>query len=331
MISLLNAVARVVVWIFLVCFCIWSVGALWFDFPFFPKVVALLFPLLLVGCLFWSQSGRQKLFVVFFSCLAVMLWWFSLRPSHDRDWQTPVSRLPYARIQDGEVTVYDVRDFSFSETGDYAPRWITKKFRLEEIEALDILINYWGSRWIAHPILSFQIRGQEPLCFSIETRREQGEEYSALGGFFRRYELIVLAATERDLLGIRINPSAAEELFLYRTSANPPVVRERFLEMVDLMNTIKENPRWYNAITTNCTTALRTGAGFRERIPMDWRLLINGFGDEMLFDLGVFRSGGLEFPALREQARISQDAWIEIQEDGFSSRIRAGRAGFSPE
>jgi Ca2+/Na+ antiporter len=315
--------------IVLLGFGVWSFGALWFDFPLAPKFTASLFAVILLGMVVWKRRAGRWIPLVFILCACVMLWWFSLRPSHDREWQTPVSRLPYATIEQGVVTVHDVRDFSFSETGEYTPRWITRRFLLKDIEALDIVINYWGLRWIAHPILSFQIRGQDPLCFSIETRRERGEEYSAVGGFFRRYELIVIAGTERDLFGIRINPSAGEELFLYRTSADSTTAAARFLEMVELMNAIRKRPKWYNAVTTNCTTALRSGAGFRSRIPMDWRLLINGFGDEMLFELGVLRSDGLDFCELREQALLCPDTWLRIDEQDFSAGIREGRAGFS--
>jgi Domain of unknown function (DUF4105) len=41
---------------------------------------------------------------------------------------------------------------------------------------------------IAHTMLSFGFAG-EPVIISIETRKERGGEYSALAGFFRRYEL----------------------------------------------------------------------------------------------------------------------------------------------
>ena len=47
----------------------------------------------------------------------------------------------------------------------------------------DIFITYWGSPWIAHPILSFHYGDDEYLAFSIEVRKEKGEGYSAVRGF----------------------------------------------------------------------------------------------------------------------------------------------------
>jgi hypothetical protein len=49
----------------------------------------------------------------------------------------------------------------------------------------DVFVTYWGSPWIAHPIVSFQLGDSEHICFSIETRKEIGEGYSAIRGFFR--------------------------------------------------------------------------------------------------------------------------------------------------
>ena len=43
------------------------------------------------------------------------------------------------------------------------------------------------------------------LAVSIETRKERGEVYSALRGFFRQYELYYVVADERDVVRLRTN------------------------------------------------------------------------------------------------------------------------------
>ena len=51
---------------------------------------------------------------------------------------------------------------------------------------------------------SFGFQDGRFLAFSGETRKEEGESYSTLGGFFRQYELIYIAAEERDIIRLRI-------------------------------------------------------------------------------------------------------------------------------
>jgi hypothetical protein len=66
--------------------------------------------------------------------------------------------------------------------------------------------------------------------------------------------------------------------------ASPAQARARFLEYVNAINTLRDHPRWYNAITTNCTTNIRTQRPTSQRAPWDWRMLLNGKADEMLYE-----------------------------------------------
>ena len=45
-------------------------------------------------------------------------------------------------------------------------------------------------------MVSFGFAGGDYLCFSIETRKEKGEDYSAVKGLFRQFELIYIVADE---------------------------------------------------------------------------------------------------------------------------------------
>ena len=45
-------------------------------------------------------------------------------------------------------------------------------------------MDYWGSPWIAHTILSFHEQNGEHIAFSLETRKQGSQTYSALLGFF---------------------------------------------------------------------------------------------------------------------------------------------------
>src|SRR5439155_17862822 len=109
------------------------------------------------------------------------------------------------------------------------------------------------SPWIAHPIVSFQFADALPLCFSIETCKTIGQRYSALEGLYRQYTLIYVVADERDSIRVRSN-YRHEDVYLYRTLASPAQARGRFLEYIQATNELRDHPRWYNAVTSNCTT-----------------------------------------------------------------------------
>src|SRR6266487_4403867 len=187
----------------------------------------------------------------------VLIWWFSIKPSNDRPWQPDVAQTAWADIDGDLVTLYIVRNCDYRTATDYTPHWETRTVRLSQITGMDLAINYWGSPWIAHPIVSFQFADAPPLCFSIETRKEMGESYSTIGGIYRQFELIYIVADERDVLRVRTNYRRGEDVYLYRTTATLAQARERFHEYLRSLNEIRDHPRWYNAITTNCTTSIR--------------------------------------------------------------------------
>jgi hypothetical protein len=195
--------------------------------------------------------------------------------------------------------------------------------RLSQITGIDLAIDYWGSPWIAHPIVSFQFADAPPLCFSIETRKTVGQTYSTIGGLYRQFALIYLVADERDVIRLRTN-YRHEDIYLYHLTAPPNRARERFVEYVHSLNALRTQPRWYNAITTNCTTSIRSQHPSKERIPWDWRILLNGKGDELLYKDGALVTGGLPFAELKTRSLINDRARAANDSSDFSKLIREG-------
>jgi hypothetical protein len=260
----------------------------------------------------------------------VVGWWLTLEPRQERDWLGDVDRTAWAEIQGDEVVLHHIRNFDYRTPTDYTPRWETRRFRLSKLTGMDLFIDHWSSEWMAHPIVSFQFADQAPLAISIETRKEKGEAYSSLGGLYRMFELIYVAADERDVLRLRTNYRQGEQVRGYRLRLSAESVRARFLEYLAAINDLHARPAWYNAMTMNCTTAMRAHHPASERAPWDWRMLINGKMDEMLYEMGLFETGGLSFAELREQALINEAAQAADAALDFSTRIRLGRAGFAP-
>src|SRR5690349_2974635 len=168
-------------------------------------------------------------------------------------------------------------------------------------------MNYWGSPNIAHTMISFGFEGGDYLCFSIETRKEIGEGYSAVRGLFRQFELIYVVADERDVVRLRTNFRQGEEAYLYRLKASPAQVLTFFLDYLRRVNSLHERPEWYSALTHNCTTAIRTQRAAADQAPWDWRLLVNGHGDELLYERGQIATN-LPLAALKEKCHINARA-----------------------
>jgi hypothetical protein len=309
----------------------WAVAALAIDLPF-PALrmpAAVLYAVVLLG-FFWWLRGQRKLLAPLLGFALVLGWWLTLSPSNDRAWQGDVDRTAWAEIDGDKITIHNLRNFDYHTETDYTPRWETRVVDASKINAADIFITFWGSPWIAHPIVSFQFADGQHVAFSIETRKEVGETYSALRGFFRQYELVYTAADERDIIRLRTNYRVGEEVYLYRTTAAPAEARGIFLDYVASMNALHEQPAFYNAITSNCTTNIRihTAAVERSALPAwDWRLLLNGKGDEYAYEHGRL-AGNLPFPELKAQAHINDAARTADQAADFSVQIRKGRAGF---
>ena len=312
----------------------WAFGALWFDCPIatpgHPVAWVYLLGVLILLTL-WARGRRWAAVGTLLLAALVSLWWGLLQPSNERNWQPDVSREPWAEVDGDLVTIHNVRNFDYrpeDKTGESNPRWETRTVRLSQITGLDAFLNFWGVSWMAHPILSFQFKDAPPVAFSIETRKEKGEAYSALGGLYRQYELVYIVGDERDLVRVRTNYRTGEDIYLYRTTLPLEDVRERFLEYIRSMNELHVHPRWYNAITANCTTSIRSQRSIAARSPWDLRILLNGRIDEMFYERGMLVTDGLTFPELRRRALINAAAKEADQDPEFSQHIRTGIPGF---
>lgn len=321
-------VLRLVLVLILLGLVAWIFGALYYDMPFLNRAVAWFWLGSAATMLLFIREAWRKTLFIGLAFVGVLSWWMKLQPQANREWQPDVAQLPWAEVAGDEVTIHNARNFDYRTTTDFTPNWETRKVRLSQLTGIDLFINYWGSPWMAHPIASFQFKDAPPICFSIETRKEVGEKYSAIGGFYRQYELICIAADERDIVRLRTNYRKGEDSYLYRIPVSPERARERFMEYVATMNGLRDQPRWYNAATTNCTTAIRTQRPASERAPWDWRMLVNGKADEMLYERKAVVTDGLPFPELRERAHINAEAQAADKSPDFSKLIREGLPGF---
>jgi hypothetical protein len=307
---------------------VWASAALYFDLvpgTSFKTLAAAGYAIAVIATLL-AFHGRGKGIAISVIAFAVILaWWLSLKPSNERAWQPDVAQTAWAEIDGDRVTIHNVRNCDYRTEMDYTPHWETRSYDLSQIRGIDIYFVFWGSPWIAHTIVSFQFGDNDHVAMSIETRKEVGESYSALRGFFRYYELIYTVSDERDVVRLRTNYRKGEETYIYHTLASPQRARAVFLKYIEKINRIRNRPEWYNALTNNCTTNIAALAGEGR---WDWRILLNGRAEQMLYENGDIATGNLPFDRLKEQAHINPAARAAGDAPDFSRRIREGRVGF---
>src|SRR5262249_30404943 len=150
--------------------------------------------------LVFVRPFARALFALALASGAVLVWWLLLPARNDRDWSPDVARCAHASFDGAHATVENVRDFGYGATdADVTEHWDTRTLDLDQIRGLDLFVSFWGPTLYAHTILSWEFASGPPLAISIETRKEKGESYSALRGFFRQYELYDVIAAERDV------------------------------------------------------------------------------------------------------------------------------------
>jgi Domain of unknown function (DUF4105) len=309
----------------------WATAALYFDWPIasWKRPLALLFAAFIIAVLAISRAHWVGLAVSTIAFAGVLGWWLTLQASNDRNWQPDVAQTAWAEINGDQVTIHNFRNCDYRTETDYTPVWQTKIVDLSKIRGLDIFITYWGSPWIAHPIMSFDFGDQGHVAMSVETRKEVGETYSAIRGFFRYYELIYTIADERDVVRLRTNFRKGEEVYLFHTRATAEQARAIFLDYLSRANRMRDHAEWYNALTNNCTTNIASHVAQARGKPVrwDWRILLNGKADQMMYRRGDL-AGDLPFAELKEKAHINAAARAADNSPDFSRLIREGRPGF---
>lgn len=320
----LIAAARVVG---ILCFALlltWGTLAVyWSNVPWFPVRVVLAAALAAGGlCAMFVANTNRWLWVFAGAFAIVVIWWVSMQPPSEGNWQQEFSVKPRVEVDGDRVRILGYRDFSYESLTTFTPRFNEREVSLNDLDTLDLFFSYWEPDGLmAHTFVSFGFRDQPPVCVSIEARREEGQCYSPLASCFKQYPLIYIVGSERDIVGVRTN-HRNEQVFRYRVQAPPEVIQRFFLTYVDEINRLAERPRWYHLLRSNCTSNIvrhaRSDLGAKR---FDIRLLLNGYADRFAYDRGVLDTS-VPFAELRRRARIDPVPTAINDPADFSAYIR---------
>ena len=305
----------------------WTAGAIYVAAPL-PGVlrvtISVLYTVLgLVAVLLPWRLGLSLGVAV--STVVVVVWFVAQAPSHDRDWTRDTAVLPRVSFDGTLATVEMLRDFDYRTVEDFDARYITKRFDVSKIRAMDFILSHWlPDQNIAHALLSFDFGSDDVLCLSVEARMEKTEPaYDFLRGLYNRYELIYILGTERDLVRVRTNYYKTD-MYLYRTSYSPEDAQRLLRHILQRVEDLAEHPSFYNSVTQNCLTALAShvDAIWPGSMPWSTGLLLPGYLPRQVYEEGGIDTE-LTFEEFRARARINEAANAADSAPDFSRRIRA--------
>ncbi|WNH54690.1 DUF4105 domain-containing protein [Stenotrophomonas oahuensis] len=317
---------------------LWVAGMLAYQLPGpgWVQGVALVawggFALITIVAVARARAGRWP-GALFAAVLVVTgLWWLLLSPRQDREWSDDVAQRLRVVSFDGQHVVLDnVRNFTWRSDDDHDVRWERREYDLDQLRSADLILSYWMGPMIAHTLVSFGFEDGRQLVFSLEIRKERGESFSALGGFFRKFEMTLVAAEETDIVKVRSNVRG-EDVYLYRLKG---MTREQlkglFVSYLGEARKLDATPAFYNTLTSNCTTIVyELAKQIAPGLPLDYRLLVSGYFAEYARDLGVL-TPGVDFATLKARGRITDRARAAGDDPAFSRLIRVGMPGVDPE
>ena len=308
--------------------CAWGSGALWFRVAGGPRsrgAAVTAWVLFTLATLLAMGRGHASMGLATFMAafIVILVWWLRIEPANGREWADDVAQMTTGEVQGDRVVVHNVRNFDWHTPAEYAQRWETRTYDLGRLSCVDMVLSYWTVQAIAHVLISFGFDDGQHIVFSVEIRREKNESFSAIGGFFKKFELSIIACDERDVIRVRTNVRGEDD-YLYRIRMPVPSMRSLFLSYIDEANKLARTPRFYNTITVNCTTLVyQMMKRIIGHLPLDIRLLLSGYLPGY-----VYKVGGLDsrycLPELRALGRITERARRSGRRDSFSADIREG-------
>jgi Domain of unknown function (DUF4105) len=328
---LLRAAARVLATLVIAIPAIWGAFALWYQLPggnALKTLGVMLWAAFSIATLIALWQGRSTLGLVGFlvAFAGLLLWWHQLRPSNDHAWADDVAQITTGTVDGSGVTLHNVRNFEWRSDSDYTQRWETRHYNLDRLRSVDMIMSYWTGPAIAHMLVSFGFDDAQQVAFSVEIRRQKDQSFSEVGGFFKEFNLSIIAADERDVIRVRTN-MRGEDDYLYRVRMPVTAMRSLFLAYVEQANSLVHTPRFYNTVTVNCTTLVyHMMKRIVGHLPLDYRLLFSGYLPQYVYGLGAL-APNYRFEELRSRGHITERAKAADQSESFSRDIRRGVPG----
>lgn len=224
---------------------------------------------------------------------------FFHQPLLDRIWDADVSVLAQVDIEQDTFTIDNARDWTYQTETVVEENYFSQEYRFDDIEGATFYIQPLDlSGLVAHTFVVFHFPEDSyapyhNLGISVETRREQGEQYSIVGGMFNKYELMHTWATERDLVNRR-TVYYDYQVIPHRINSDNVALAAILREFLTQTDQLSREPRFYNTALHNCTNTLAyyINAVYPDAIPWHISYIFTGLSDSYLESLGYITKSG---------------------------------------
>ena len=216
--------------------------------------------------------------------------------------------MPWAEVAGDRATIHNIRNCDYVTEINYTPRWETKGVSTFRYSRRGFVLEPLGNGLDRARDCQLRVCGWEPLATSIEARKTVGQEYSAIRGFFRQFQMMYLISEEQDVVRVRTNYRGRERVSVPDDDDNARCA-----------GTIRALSEWMNQAHAHAGVVQRGDEQLRDEFcfdlskakiggisPWDWRTLFVGKGDELLYEKGDLVGDGLPFAELKRRALIRE-------------------------
>lgn len=265
-----------------------------------------------------------KIILIIIFSVSVIYFVFSLivKPQNNRNWNKDQEVLPIISIDKENISIKNIRNFSYKTTSDYTPNYYDKNFPRGSVKAVWFVVEPFSKPGLAHTFLSFEFENDEFLSISVEIRKEVGEAFDPIRGVLRNYELMYVIADEKDVIGLRAN-YRKDKVFLYPAKISKEKSNQLFEDMLTRAKELQDNPEFYNTINNTCTTNIvkHINSLSDNTIPFDMRILFPEDSDYYAYELGLIDTNKIK-EEIRDYYQINSLAEKYKDDQSFSLKIR---------
>ena len=239
-------------------------------------------------------------------------------------WDVGMERIPLVTFDGDLIRIKNYRNFRYNHDGTHEGNYEERTVDVSSIVCADfIVVPFANQRDLAHTMMSFGFNDGQHMVVSVEARRRLHQQYGIIKGIFGAFPIMYAIADERDAIGQRTE-IRGDDVYLYRSSATPEQVQSFFHCVITRVDKLSQSPEKYNTITNNCLTNIRYHVNriWPNRIPWNWRLLINAHSDYFAYKLGLIESDE-SFESTHEHANITAKAKGNWHREDFSTIIRS--------
>lgn len=164
-----------------------------------------------------------------------------------------------------EVLIKNFRNVVYkTNEWDNVISWENKKFNLNELESLDIMLDHYAFLQ-SHSILVFNFLNNRKLCVSFELIHTDNQRFNTLRAIYETYQAAYTVGSYDDLVGVRFlryanfdhnklteSKNIFRKINIYRTNFTKEESVKIFLSIANDVNIYSQKYFKYNFIYRNC-------------------------------------------------------------------------------